>query len=146
MRCMPVPVESACPTLHMIFRTIIPGPAATDRCPAIEARGVVFIHLLHPVVAIAHPVACRLITCRHHHERGVMAIGVDNAFRLLQQILINLLPATESDAVIRPRRPLRLQIETYTVGSGKGCFRWTIAVETHMVQSIGFALAEDLQP
>ena len=75
-----------------------------------------------------------------------MTVGVDNTFRLLQQILVNLLSATQSDAMIGPRRTLRLQIEAHLIGSSKGRLGWTIAVESHVVQAIGLTLPEDLQP
>ena len=68
MRGMLVPVKAACPTLHMILRTIVPGPTATDGGSAVEARRVVALHRLYPVVTVGHPVAGRLIAGSHHHE------------------------------------------------------------------------------
>ena len=48
--------------------------------------------------------------------------------------------------MIRPRRALRLQIDTHTVGSSKGSLWWTIAMEAHMVQPIFLAFLEQIQP
>ena len=146
MRCMPVPVESSGTALHMILRAIIPSPSTTDGSATIQPCRVVFFHLLHPVITVTYPIACRLVTSCHHHKRRVMAIGVDNTFRLLQQVRVNLLPLTQFHTMIGPRRTLRLQIEAYLVGSGKGCLRGTIAMETHMVQTIRLTLPEYLQP
>ena len=143
---MPVPVEAACPTLHMIFRAVVPGPAASHRGSAINLGRVILLHGLHPVVAVAHPVACRLVASRHHHKRGVVAILVDDAFRLLQQILVDGLSATQANAMIGPRGSLRLQEDAHPVGCRKGCLGRTVAVEAHMVQPILLALAEDAQP
>ena len=75
-----------------------------------------------------------------------MAIGINNPFRLLQEIFVNFLTTTQPHTMIRPRWPLGLQIEAHPVGSREGSLRRTIAVETHVVQSVGLALLEDLRP
>ena len=144
--CMPIPVEAACPTLHMIFRTIVPCPSATDRGAAIHLCRVVLLHSLHPVVAVGHPVASGLVACRHHHKRRMVAVGVDDALRLLEEIFVDDLTATQTNAMIRPRRSLGLQVETHLVCSSKGGFGRTIAVEAHVVQSILATLLKDAQP
>ena len=141
-----IPVESSRSSLHMILRPIIPGPVATYRSPAIEPRRIVTFHGLHPGVAVGHPVAGRLITRSHHHKRGVMAVGVHNAPRLLQQILVYLLPLAEFHPVIRPCWPLGLQIDTHLVGSGKSGLRRTVGMEAHVVQSILLHLRKDRDP
>ena len=141
-----VPVEASCPTLHMIFRAIVPGPSSTYGCAAIELRRVVALHLLHPVVAVCHPVAGRLVAGSHHHKRRMVAISVYDSLRLLKQILVNLLSSTESHAVVRPRRALWLEIEAKFVGGSKGSLRRTIGVEAHVVQAVLLQLGEDAHP
>ena len=130
----------------MIVRTAIPCPAAAYAGSAIYLRGVVFAHLSYPVVAVSHPIASRLISCCHHHKGWVVAVCVDDALRLLQQILVYLLTAVKLYSVIRPRWTLWLQIHTQLVGSGEGCLWWAEAMETHMVQAILLALLEHARP
>ena len=79
-RGLPVPVQSTGTTLHMVFRTAVPGPSATYRCTAIHLCRVVLMHLLHPVVTIGYPVAGWFVAGSHHHKRGVMTIFIDNTF------------------------------------------------------------------
>ena len=146
VRCMHVPVEAACPTLHMVFRPIIPCPAATNAGSAIDLRGVVLVHCLHPVIAIRHPVASRLIASRHHHKRRMMAIGIDDAAGLLEKVFVDDLTATQLHAMIGPRRSFGLQVEAHLVGSGKGGFGRAVAVEAHMVEPILTTLLEDSEP
>ena len=143
---VPIPVEAACPTLHMIFRTIVPGPTATNGGTAIHLRRIVLLHGLHPVVAVGHPVASGLVACRHHDERRMVAVGVDDALRLLEEIFVDDLSTTQTNTVIRPRRSLGLQVETHLVCSGKGGFGRTIAVEAHVVQSVLATFLKDAQP
>ena len=143
---MPIPVEAACPTLHMIFRTIVPCPTATNRGTAIHLCRVVLLHRLHPVVAVGHPVASGFVACRHHDERRMVAVGVDDALRLLEEIFVDDLSTTQANAMIGPRRPLGLQVETHLVCSGKGSFGRTIAVEAHVVQSVLATFLKDAQP
>ena len=130
----------------MILRPIVPGPAATHAGAAIHLGGVILTHLLHPVVAVGHPVACRLITCRHHHKRGVIAVFVDDTLRLFQQILVNLLSPAQPHTMIRPRGSLWLQVDTHPVGSEEGSLWRTVAMEAHMVQTILLTFHEDLHP
>ena len=146
VRSMHVPVEAACPTLHMVLRPAIPSPAAANAGSAIDLRGVVLMHCLHPVVAIAHPVASRLIASRHHHKRRMMAIGIDDAAGLLEEVFVDDLTATQLHAMIGPRRSLGLQVEAHLVGSGEGGFGRAIAVEAHVVESVLATLLEDAQP
>ena len=68
LRGMTIPVESSCSTFHMIFRTSIPGPSSTYTGPTIYFCGIVVVHFLHPVVAVADPVSCRLVASCHHDE------------------------------------------------------------------------------
>ena len=75
-----------------------------------------------------------------------MTVGIDDAFRLLQQILVDLLSATELYTVIRPRRTFGLQIDTQFIGSGKGSLGRTIGMEPHMVQTILLDLRENTDP
>ena len=58
---------------------------------------------------------------------------VDDALRLLEQVFVNLLPAAQSNAVIRPRGTFGLQIDAQHVGSSKGGLRRAVAVETNVV-------------
>ena len=141
-----VPVETTGPTLHMILRAVVPGPATANRGPTIEPRRIITLHGLHPVVAVGHPVAGRLIARSHHDKRGMMTVGIDDAFRLLQQILVDLLSATELYTVIRPRRTFGLQIDTQFIGSSKGSLGRTIGMEPHMVQTILLDLRENTDP
>ena len=146
MRGVLIPIETTGPTLHMILRTVVPGPAATNGGSTIESRRVIALHGLYPVVAIGHPIAGRLIARSHHDKRGMMAIGIHNTLRFLQQILVDLLSPTEFHTVVRPRRPLGLQIDTQFVGSGEGSLWRTIGMEPHMVQTIRLDLREDTGP
>ena len=146
MRGVLVPIEASCPTLHMILRAIVPGPTATDGGSAVEARRVVTLHCFHPVVTVGHPIAGRLIARSHHHKRGVMAVGIHNPLRLLQQILVDLLPATQFHTVIRPRGSLGLKIDSKLVGCGKGGLRRTIGMEAYMIQTVFPDLRQDAHP
>ena len=75
-----------------------------------------------------------------------MAVLIDNAARLLQQIAVNLLSTTQTNAVIGPRGSLGLQVDAHLVGSGKGSLGRTIAVEAHVIQPVLLTLTEDGQP
>ena len=143
---MAVPVQATCATLHMVLRAIVPGPSTSDRGSSIDLGGVILLHLLHPVVAVADPVASRFVACCHHDKRGMMPIGIENALRLVQQILVYLLSATQLHAMVWPRRSFGLQIDTHLIGSTEGSIRGTIAVETDMVDAILLTLAENTQP
>ena len=143
---MPIPVEAACTTLHMIFRAIVPCPTATNGCATINLRRVVLLHGFHPVVAVGHPVASGFVACRHHHKRRMVAVGVDDALRLLEEVFVDDLSATQANAMIGPRRTFGLQIEAYLVCCGKGSLWRTIAMEAHVVQSILTTLLKDAQP
>ena len=141
-RGMLVPIQSAGTSLDMIFRAVIPCPAATDTGTGIDLCGVVLFHGLHPFVTVADPVASGFVAGGHHHKRRVVSVFIDDALGLVHQILVDLLSATQFDTMVGPRRTLGLQIDAYTVGSDKGSLWRTIAVETHMVQTILLALAE----
>ena len=143
---MLVPLESAGTTLDVVFRTAVPRPSATDGGSGIYLRGVVLLHLLHPLVAVGHPVACRLVASSHHDERRMVAVLVNDAFRLLQQVLVNLLAAAKLHTVVGPRRTFGLQVDAHTVGSTEGSLGRTVAVEAHVVQTVLLALTEDAQP
>jgi hypothetical protein len=75
-----------------------------------------------------------------------MAIGIDDALRLVKKILVDSHATTELHTMIRPRRTLGLQIDAYPVGSSESGLRRAIAMETHMVEPILLALQEDAQP
>ncbi len=143
---MAVPVEAACPTLHMIFRAVVPGPASSDGSSAIDLRRVIQLHLLHPVIAVCHPVACRLVARSHHHERGMMTVCVDDTLRLLKQILVDGLPPAQLHTVVGPRRAFGLEIYPQLVGSHKRRLRRTVRVEAYMVESVFLHLSQYPQP
>ena len=146
MRGVLIPIETTGPTLHMILRAVVPGPATTNGGSTIESRRVIALHGLYPVVAVGHPIASRLIARSHHDKRGMMAIGIHDTLRFLQQILVDFLSPTEFHTVVRPRRPLGLQIDTQFVGSGESSLWRTIGMEPHMVQPIRLDLREDTGP
>ena len=146
VRGMLVPVQASSTTFHMILRTIVPSPAATDGGATVDLRRIVLFHDLHPFVTIVHPVSCRLIACCHHHKRRVVTIGVHDTLRLLQKILVDLLSPAQPHPVVRPGGALRLEIEAYFVGCGKGSLRRTIGMETHVIQTILLAFPEDTLP
>ena len=144
--CPAVPVKSSCPTLHVVLRTAVPCPSATDGRAAVDLRGIIGVHLPHPVVGIGDPVAGRLIAGSHHHERRMIAVGVDDALRLVEQILVDIHAATQLDAMIGPRRTFRLQVDAQLVGRLEGSLWRAIAVETHHVEPVLLALTQDAQP
>ena len=141
-----IPVQPSGTALHMILRTIVPCPAATDRRSAVESCRVISFHLPHPVIAIGHPVAGRLISCRHHHERRMMTIGINDTFRLIQQILVDYLSSPKFYTMIRPRRSLRLKIDAQLIRSDKGCLRRAIGMKTNMIQPILLDLRKNSGP
>ena len=143
---MTVPVETTGTALDVVLGAAVPSPAATDGSTAIDARGVIGMHLSHPVVAVADPVARRLVAGSHHDERGVVAVLIDDAARLVEQVLVDGHAAAQLDAVVGPRRSLGLQVDAHLVGCLKGCLGRTVAVEAHVVESVLAALAEDAQP
>ena len=146
-RCRTVPlVESSGSTLDVILRTAVPSPAATDAGTAVELRRIILTHLLHPVVAVVHPVAGRLVAGSHHHERRMVAELVENTLRLLNEVVVNLHAATQADTVVRPRRTFHLQVEAQTVGNGESRLRRAVAVEADVVQAVLLTLAEDTLP
>ena len=145
-RRMLVPIETTCTSLHMIFGTVVPSPAATNSCSSINLGGVVLVHLLHPVVTVADPVACGFIAGSHHHKRRMMSVLVNDAFGLVHQILVDFLSTAQLHTMIRPRRSFHLQVNTYLVGCCKGCLRRTIRMEADVIQAILLALSEDAQP
>ena len=75
-----------------------------------------------------------------------MTVGIDDALRLLQQVLVDLLSATEFYTVVRPRRTFGLQIDTQFVGSSKGSLGRTIGMEPHVVQTVLLDLRENTDP
>ena len=143
---MAVPIEATGTALDMIFGAVVPSPSATDAGPAVDTSRVVLVHLAHPVVAIGHPVAGRLVAGSHHHKRGMVAVFIDNALRLLQQVLVDGLPATKPHAMVRPRRSFGLQVDAHLVGSLEGSVGRTVAMEAHMVEAVILAFPEHLQP
>ena len=75
-----------------------------------------------------------------------MAVFIDDALRLLQQVLVDGLSATQAHSVVGPRRSFGLQVEAQLVGSLEGGVGRTVAVEAHVVQTVVLALLENLQP
>ena len=76
----------------------------------------------------------------------MVAVGIDNALRLFQEIFINLLPFAKLHAVIGPRGSFGLQIHAHLIGCSESGLRRTIAMKTYMVKSVLLALAEYAQP
>ena len=76
----------------------------------------------------------------------MVAVGIYNAFRLLEQILINLLTLAKLYAVIGPRRTLGLQIHAHLIGCSESGLGRTVAVKAHVVKSILLALAKYAEP
>ena len=141
-----VPIETAGTSLDVELRTVIPCPAAAYAGSGIQLCGVVLLHGRHPVVAVSDPVASGLIACRHETERGMVTVLVDDALGFVHQVLVYLLSTTQLHPVVRPRRSFGLQIDAHAVGSSKGRLRWTVAVETDVVQSVLLTFLEDAQP
>jgi hypothetical protein len=79
---MLIPVESACSRLDMKLAAVVPLPSAADARSGIDMSRIIFLHVCHPSVAPFDPVARRLIACRHHQERRMVAIGVSDGARL----------------------------------------------------------------
>ena len=103
-------------------------------------------HLPHEVNSPIHPVAGRLVASREHDERGVVTVGVEDGTALVGKILIDGHPITQFHTVIWPRRTFGLEIEAEAVGSHESSFGWAIAMETHVVETIFLADAEDAFP
>ena len=76
----------------------------------------------------------------------MVAVGIDNAFRLCEQILINLLTLAKLHTVIGPRRALGLQIHAYPIGCSESGLGRTIAMKAHVIKSVLLTLAEYAQP
>ena len=75
-----------------------------------------------------------------------MAVGIDDAARLGEQVLVDDLTATEGHAMVGPRGTLGLQVDAHTVGSGEGGLGRTIGMEADVVEPVLTALEEDARP
>ena len=139
-------VQATGTSLDVVLGTVVPSPSAAYRGATIDFGGVVTLHITHPFIAVADPVTGRFVASRHHQERRVMTVFVDDAPRLFSQVFVNLHAPTQLHAVIGPRGAFRLQVNAHLVGSGKGCLGRTIAVEAHVVQAVLLDLAEDFHP
>ena len=139
-------VQATGTSLDVVLGTVVPSPSAAYRGATIDFGGVVTLHITHPFIAVADPVTGRFVASRHHQERRVMAVFVDDAPRLFAQVFVNLHAPTQLHAVIGPCGAFRLQVNAHLVGSGKGSLGRTIAVEAHVVQAVLLDLAEYFHP
>ena len=76
----------------------------------------------------------------------MVAVGIDNALRLFEQILVNLLSLAKLHTVVGPRRTLGLQIQAHLISSRESCLGRTVAMKADVVESVVLTLAEYAQP
>ena len=76
----------------------------------------------------------------------MVAVGIDDAARLTEQVLVDDLTATEGHAMVGPRGSLGLQVDAHAVGSGEGGLGGTIGMEADVVEPVLTALEEDARP
>ena len=76
----------------------------------------------------------------------MVAVGIDDAARLTEQVLVDDLTATEGHAMVGPRGSLGLQVYAHAVGSSKGGLGGTIGMEADVVEPVLTALEEDARP
>ena len=141
-----IPVEPASPTFHVIFRAIVPRPSATYVKAAIDASGIRLLPISHPAVAPSDPITSRFVAGRHHQERGMIAIASHHTLRLVHEITVDGHAAVHLHTMVGPARSLGSQIEAYLIGRCERSLRRTVAVETHGVETILFALDKDVLP
>ena len=141
-----VPFQAAGAAFDMVLRAVVPFPSAADAGRAVDARGVVGFHLPNEVDAPFHPSPCGLVASCQHDEGRVMAIAVEDGTTLVREVAVDGHAVAELHAVVGPRRPLGLKVETEAIGSHEGGFRRTIAVEAHVVQAVVLAFADDTLP
>ena len=141
-----IPVQASCSGLDMIVGPLFPSPATAHAGSAVDAVGVVLPHRLHPVLAIGHPVSGRFVACRHHAERRMMSVGIDDSQSFVQKILVDGHPSAQPHAVVRPGGTFGLQVETQPVGHAESRFRRAIGMEANVVEAVLLALAEHSLP
>ena len=113
----------------------------------IEVARVVLLAIGYP--ALEHGcVALELVAHAHEQERGVVAVGIEQALQLIGEegIAQAVLPYSSVFPVLREEGQFGLQIYAHFIGSGKGSLGRAPGVEAPVVEPILLTYAEDAQP
>ena len=125
---------------------LVLGKLRPARAAGPKAARVQGLEMVHPLGEIGGGVlAARLVAVGHQEERGMIAVGLEDAVRLVIDPLVHRLAVADGGGLVGPAG-LDLVIEAEFVRRHKGRFRRAVGMEANQVQPVRLGDADDALP
>ena len=142
-------VQALAPLLDASVRDAV-EVALGDRGPArtagVEVARIAALHRQDPFGKELRVASARLVAVGHEHERGVVAVGLEDPPGLFVDEGVNRSVLANRCALVCPDRALNLQVDPAFIGGNERGFGRAPGVEAHMVEAKRLARSEHIAP